>query len=238
MKIGLLTQPGAPLLPPILAALRREDSFDLVVLVDEEPASVRNTDLWKQRTGGYFDSCAESNKLLSDVTRDRTEFTQFHFDSHNSDEMVLQCVKLGVDILVNAGTPRILKPSILEVTPWGVLNVHPGLLPEFRGCSCVEWALWHGASIGVSAHQMREAVDAGPVFAQRELSFSGTEGYVDIRIAVYLASIDLMRYVLKEISTGRFQQRDLREQDELHARYWPPIPAQIERKVMINPWRA
>ena len=72
----------------------------------------------------------------------------------------------GVGLVVGAGYMRVLSPVFLERLP-AVLNVHPSLLPRFRGLQAVERALEAGvAETGVSVHFMVEEVDAGPVVAQ------------------------------------------------------------------------
>lgn len=72
----------------------------------------------------------------------------------------------GVGLVVGAGYMRVLSPAFLERFP-AVLNVHPSLLPEFRGLRAAERALEAGVgTTGVSVHFMVEEVDAGPVVAQ------------------------------------------------------------------------
>jgi phosphoribosylglycinamide formyltransferase-1 len=71
-----------------------------------------------------------------------------------------------VSLVVGAGYMRVLSPVFLERFP-AVLNVHPSLLPAFRGLRAVERALEAGVEeTGVSVHFMVEEVDAGPVVAQ------------------------------------------------------------------------
>jgi phosphoribosylglycinamide formyltransferase 1 len=75
----------------------------------------------------------------------------------------------GAGLVVGAGYMRILSPVFLERFP-AVLNVHPSLLPEFRGLRAVERALEAGADeTGVTVHFMVEEVDAGPVVAQERV---------------------------------------------------------------------
>lgn len=72
----------------------------------------------------------------------------------------------GVSLVVGAGYMRVLSPVFLERFP-AVMNVHPSLLPEFRGLGAVERAMEAGVEkTGVTVHYMVEAVDAGPVIAQ------------------------------------------------------------------------
>jgi phosphoribosylglycinamide formyltransferase 1 len=74
-----------------------------------------------------------------------------------------------VDLVVGAGYTRVLTPVFLEQFP-AVINVHPSLLPEFRGLHAVKKALEAGLErTGVTVHFMVEEVDAGPVISQEEV---------------------------------------------------------------------
>ena len=74
-----------------------------------------------------------------------------------------------VGLVVGAGYMRVLSPVFLDLFP-AVLNVHPSLLPEFRGLRAVERALEAGVDeTGVTVHFMVEDVDAGPVVAQERV---------------------------------------------------------------------
>jgi phosphoribosylglycinamide formyltransferase 1 len=75
----------------------------------------------------------------------------------------------GVSLVVGAGYMRVLSPVFLERFP-AILNVHPSLLPEFRGLRAVARALEARVrETGVTVHFMVEEVDAGPIVAQREV---------------------------------------------------------------------
>src|SRR5215212_2243398 len=75
----------------------------------------------------------------------------------------------GVGLVVGAGYMRILSRDFLERFP-AVLNVHPSLLPEFRGLRAVERVLEAGVDeTGVTVHFMVEEVDAGPIVAQQRV---------------------------------------------------------------------
>lgn len=71
-----------------------------------------------------------------------------------------------VGLVVGAGYMRVLSPAFLERFP-AVLNVHPSLLPAFKGLGAVERALEAGVpETGVTVHFMAEEVDAGTVVAR------------------------------------------------------------------------
>lgn len=71
-----------------------------------------------------------------------------------------------VGLVTGAGYMRVLSPVFLERFP-AVINLHPSLLPEFRGLCAVRRALEAGVKeTGVTVHFMVEEVDAGPVISQ------------------------------------------------------------------------
>jgi phosphoribosylglycinamide formyltransferase-1 len=74
-----------------------------------------------------------------------------------------------VGLVVGAGYMRVLSPVFLERLP-AILNVHPSLLPQFRGLRAVQRALEAGVEeTGVTVHFMVEEVDAGPIVAQERV---------------------------------------------------------------------
>ncbi len=72
-----------------------------------------------------------------------------------------------VDLVVMAGWMRIVTPLLVEAYPDRLINIHPSLLPSFRGLDAVGQALAAGVQLtGCSAHLVRPEVDAGPVLVQ------------------------------------------------------------------------
>lgn len=72
-----------------------------------------------------------------------------------------------VDLVVLAGFMRILSGAFLARWPDRVVNVHPSLLPAFRGADAVGDALAAGVTVtGVTVHLVDELVDHGPILAQ------------------------------------------------------------------------
>jgi methionyl-tRNA formyltransferase len=75
-------------------------------------------------------------------------------------------VDLPADTIVVAAYGLLIPPSLLERGNW--LNVHPSLLPRWRGAAPVERAIMAGdTETGVTIHETVEALDAGPIAAQR-----------------------------------------------------------------------
>jgi phosphoribosylglycinamide formyltransferase 1 len=88
--------------------------------------------------------------------------TRKEFDA----ELAERVARHNVGLVVGAGYMRVLTPVFLERVP-AVINVHPSLLPEFKGLDAVKRALETGMKrTGVTVHFMVEEVDAGPMIRQ------------------------------------------------------------------------
>ena len=72
-----------------------------------------------------------------------------------------------VDLVVMAGWMRIVTPVLIQAFPGRLINIHPSLLPSFRGLDAVGQALAAGVRLsGCTAHLVVQEVDAGPILAQ------------------------------------------------------------------------
>ena len=73
------------------------------------------------------------------------------------------------DLLISAFFDQRLRESVLAVPAYGCVNIHPSLLPAFKGVDPVLQAQLHRAEVGVTVHQMNPALDAGEILAQRAI---------------------------------------------------------------------
>lgn len=72
------------------------------------------------------------------------------------------------DLLVTYGFNWVLPPAVFGLPRLGAVNIHPSLLPRYRGPAPVLWAIRNGDPvIGVTVHRIDEGVDTGPILAQR-----------------------------------------------------------------------
>ena len=149
------------------------------------------------------------------------EIPGYFVENHNDDNCVSFVKNNNLDLLVNAGTPRILTGKILDIARYGVINCHPGLLPEFRGCSCVEWAIYHDKAVGNSIHKISEGIDDGPLICKEELVFPLSYTYSDIRIKVFKAGLKLYANIIKDIIERKISSKDYIEQK--NGKYFRPI---------------
>jgi len=206
-NIGLLSTGNHPLLPHLLEGFLQAGVLPAAILLDEKNLSSKQLATLDQRTKGYF-----QQKKLDEFESLRVP--TYSVEDHNSSSTIDLVQELGLDYLVNAGTPRIIKPPLLSAPTHGILNCHPGLLPQFRGCTCVEWAVYLDQPVGNTLHFMTRGIDDGPIVCMQKLTFLKSDGYRDVRVKVYLGWIQLLTQGTQEMVKRGLSPRVLPAQPE------------------------
>ena len=85
---------------------------------------------------------------------------------HNRSECRALLEELEPDLGVLGGT-RIISRRLLEIPPDGMLNSHPGLLPEVRGSASVAWSIYYDIPIGCTCHFIDPNIDTGDIVLRR-----------------------------------------------------------------------
>lgn len=155
---------------------------------------------------------------------------------------------LKPDVLVVAAYGRIFRPAFLSLFPMGGVNVHPSLLPRYRGPSPITAAILAGdTETGVTIQALAQKFDTGDILAQERVPLKGDE--TTGRLSEELAQVGarLLSGVLAGLASGPAPAR--RVQEESAATYcrtiskddgvvhWAESAAVIERKVRAyDPW--
>lgn len=88
-------------------------------------------------------------------------------------DLVIHLKEEGIDFVVLAGYMRLLTPFFVKEYPGKILNIHPSLLPSFKGVSGIKDAWTCGAKVtGVTVHFVDEKMDHGPMILQEPLKIS------------------------------------------------------------------
>ena len=110
----------------------------------------------------------------------------------NSEQTIKEIKKLAPDLIVLADFNQIIKKDLINLPKYGVLNIHPSLLPKYRGPSPIVSAMLAGEKqTGVSIIKLNEKVDAGDVLSQIQLPVKAhdTATSLKIRLAEYGAAL-------------------------------------------------
>ena len=109
-----------------------------------------------------------------------------------------------------AAFAALVPDNLLELTPGGILNVHPSLLPRWRGAAPIQSALLAGdTETGVSIIRLVEALDAGPILLQERVPIAPEDDYVSLepRLAALGARL-LVRALAESPAPGPRTRRD------------------------------
>lgn len=91
-------------------------------------------------------------------------------------ETIEQLKNLNIDLFVIASFGKILSKEFLEIPKFGSINIHPSLLPKYRGPTPVQTAILNGdKKTGVTIIKLDEEVDHGPILAQKEVEILENE---------------------------------------------------------------
>ncbi|MDE5691883.1 MAG: phosphoribosylglycinamide formyltransferase [Alistipes sp.] len=91
-------------------------------------------------------------------------------------EIVARLDAAGVELVCLAGYMRIVGDTLLAAYGGRIINVHPSLLPAFRGARAIEQALEYGVKVfGVTIHRVDATLDGGPILAQRAFAYEGRD---------------------------------------------------------------
>lgn len=219
---GFLSTITDPLLPFWIDSAHQSGIENIVVICDSMLLDEKESAIWEERTGGAFER--KDNGGVNIYSPKFLHIPFYFIDSHNSDSLLRLVDKLDLTCLFNAGTPRQLSRRILSSISNGVVNVHPGLLPKYRGCTAVEWALYNGDKVGNTAHFMDSGYDTGPIIASECYELPRGANYQNVRTMVYENGCVLAGKVLSIIQNDDLKPIDARPQDPNEGECRRPIP--------------
>lgn len=155
--------------------------------------------------------------------------------------------KYNADVMVVVAFGQILPKEILELTPYGCINVHASLLPAYRGAAPIQWAVIRGEKVsGVTTMQMDEGLDTGDMIQKIEVPLTEEETGESLHDKLAQAGAKLCVETLKAIEEGTAVRTPQGETTTPYAKMldkkmgdidWTQSAQSIERLVRgLNSW--
>ncbi len=155
--------------------------------------------------------------------------------------------ELSPDVLVTFAYGKIFRKDFLSIFRKEALNIHPSLLPEFRGASPIPAAILSGRAVtGITVQRMALKMDSGDIISQIRIPLDGSETTESLGRFVADKSSVLIEEVLRSVETGSYE---VLPQNDTEATYcsiidkkdglidWSEPTEVIERKVRgYYPW--
>jgi methionyl-tRNA formyltransferase len=124
----------------------------------------------------------------------------------NSAEFCDRLRKTGAEIGVSLAFNQIMRRNLMDLFPKGIINVHAGKLPEFRGRNILNWALINDVpEIGVTCHYIDVGIDTGGIIRQAVFPVTDEDDYGSILEKAFELCPAVLTDALKDIENGKEQ---------------------------------
>ncbi len=162
-------------------------------------------------------------------------------------ECVEKLKQYNADIMVVIAFGQILPKEILEMTPYGCVNVHASLLPKYRGAAPIQWSIIDGEEVtGVTTMQMDEGLDTGDMLLKTEVPITAEETGESLHDKLAEAGAALCVETLAKLQEGSIVPEKQGESPTAYAKMldkklgnidWTTSAVAIERLVRgLNSW--
>lgn len=169
------------------------------------------------------------------------------WQSTKIEKLKLKIENLKPDLIIVAAYGQIIPKEILDSARYGAINVHPSLLPKYRGASPIQYALLNGEKkTGITIMKMDEKMDHGPILAQKYISIDANDNYQTLSEKISRITGDFLvntiaKYISKRIrpkpqnhEKATFTKLIKKEDGKID---WKLKPAQINNQVKaFYPW--
>lgn len=113
---------------------------------------------------------------------------------------------LNADLFVVVAYGQYIPPSVLALPPKGSINLHPSLLPKYRGSSPIQWALANGDTVtGATVLYVSEKMDAGDMILQREVPIDPGDNALTLEPVLAQVGAELLMEAVGRIRSGTVQ---------------------------------
>ena len=134
---------------------------------------------------------------------------------------------LSCDLIVVVAYGKILPKEILDLPPFGCVNIHGSLLPEYRGASPIQHAIINGETeTGVTSQFMSVEMDAGDIIDFKKISIGENETSADMFEKLSILGADLLSETVKSIEKGTYKRK---KQNHKEATYAPLLTRDMSK---------
>jgi len=174
----------------------------------------------KPKGRGYQIEANEVKKVASEAGIPVVEFDSF------KEQAARQIEQYGADFLVVASFGLMVPKWMLDLPSIGPVNIHPSLLPKYRGPSPIQWALWNGEKeTGITFIKMNEKMDQGDILYQEAMAIGPQDDVVTLSDRLAARAGEILPWFLEGLDRNGIEKGDV--QDESEATYTPIITKEM-----------
>lgn len=136
------------------------------------------------------------------------------------------------DVLISASYGQKIPWDTICAAPFGGINVHPSILPHWRGADPVPWAIMQGDhQIGVTVVTLSQTFDEGKILAQEKIPLTPEDTSDPLRTKLFTIGADLLADALPLVFTRKIKPKDMHMPDPK-----PPYARKFTRDDGFEPW--
>ena len=153
---------------------------------------------------------------------------QYEVVKHNSKKtaQIIKDNSLDLGIILGA---RILKPMVFENFSIGVMNMHPGILPENRGLDNLKWAIIDKKEQGVTSHLIDRNIDRGKEILKKTINIYEDDTLLDVHLRLQNLEQKLMLESLNILKDSYNNLTNLGT-----GTYYKSVPKELENNLLDN----
>lgn len=135
---------------------------------------------------------------------------EVYADARAADAMIANTLGAsGVEYVVMAGYMRMVTDVLLDAFPNRIVNLHPALLPSFKGAHAIQDAFDAGVKVtGVTVHFANDEYDKGPIIAQKAVIVRETDTVDTLEERIHEVEHEMYPQVLGWLADGRVSVSD------------------------------
>lgn len=121
-------------------------------------------------------------------------------------EIIKNLKKEKIDLIALAGFMRILSKNFVRMYKNKILNIHPALLPSFKGAHAIKDALTYGAKLtGVTVHFVDEKMDHGPIILQESVEITQKDTFASLEEKIHKVEHKIYPEVIKLFAQNKIR---------------------------------
>lgn len=166
------------------------------------------------------DSATANFKVLEETT-EKYGIDFVRTENINSDAVAGKIREIKPGLIISAHLRRILKKEIFSLAEKGAINIHPSLLPKYRGLSPQHQAIMHGDhESGVTVHFVEEDVDTGNIVLQKKFNIERTDYILQVQAKMLMIYKTIVVEAVRLLESDSFKPI---KQDTEQTSYFGPL---------------
>lgn len=197
LRVCLVTQGISPVVAPLHAA----PHVKLISIIESAPRSERPTPSFKQRLSSLYSRCSGNSLQAYAKARD---LPYVRLTTQNMDSVGEWLQAQNCDVILVNSMSQLLPASILDIPRFGTLNLHPSMLPAYRGPNPIFWMYYNAETVGgVTLHYLDAGEDTGDIIYQTPVEIRlGMRASELLDIAIGKHGVQLALTALKVLADG------------------------------------